>query len=581
MSGMSFSKRIFIIILSVIVFPTFLMFYYLHYKISSFTYKEISNTLEQTFLNSEGQLYELQENMVNLSHFFYSSSDFQNIMNQEEDYYEKYIKFEEILNSLVNSNLIQNEGLKITFFDHVENIYTNYGVNFQDYTFLLEEDWVKETSKKKGYLSWSLFHPSIFPDKPDGKNYISVARNIGCGILILSMDSDVLFQILDSYKYNATDETFIISDGKSVREQKEGTYINELELTNDLSGQSGNFSKTYGGHRYQVIYYTLSTPVTGQIRADKVVACIDSEYIAQRQRVFLIQTLLFIATFGVGLLLIVYLFSEAIVKPIKQMSRQMSNYTASEKLDIDYRYQDEIGELYRSFGYMADNITGLFEKLEKEYQIKERYRFESLRAQINPHFLFNTLNSIRWMAIIRKQDNIVKSIDDLTDILQYSMNKGEETVTLKQEIDSLYTYMSIQNTRFGMNYQLMIDLDQTLMECEMIKFSMQPIVENCIIHGFRDLPDGQIVVTGRREGAILLIRVKNNGNPISHEAIKQFEQEKHIGSRNHKKVTGIGVTNVDEIIRVTYGEEYGLKMFRENDWTIVEYSLPYIIKRGE
>ena len=185
------------------------------------------------------------------------------------------------------------------------------------------------------------------------------------------------------------------------------------------------------------------------------------------------------------------------------------------------------------------------------------------------------------MAIIRKQDNIVKSIDDLTDILQYSMNKGEETVTLKQEIDSLYTYMSIQNTRFGMNYQLMIDLDQTLMECEMIKFPMQPIVENCIIHGFKDLPDGQIVVTGRREGTILLIRVKNNGNPISHEAIKQFEQEKHIGSRSHKKVTGIGVTNVDEIIRVTYGEEYGLQMYRENDWTIVEYSLPYIIKRWE
>ena len=248
-----------------------------------------------------------------------------------------------------------------------------------------------------------------------------------------------------------------------------------------------------------------------------------------------------------------------------------------DKFQYQYPGKDEIGELYAAFEQMTCNINDLFEKLDHEYEVKERYRFELLRAQINPHFIFNTLNSIRWMAIIRKQDNIVESIDAMTDMLQYTMNKGSNEVTLKQELDSIRAYIYIQNLRYGGRCKLEVRITEELHNCRMLKFSLQPVVENCIIHGFKDLhTEGLIQIDGLRQGERLCLYVRNNGTLIADEALKKFEQEKGNGHRDVKQVTGIGMTNVDEIIRMTYGEEYGLHRYKERNMTVVKYILPYM-----
>ena len=141
----------------------------------------------------------------------------------------------------------------------------------------------------------------------------------------------------------------------------------------------------------------------------------------------------------------------------------MDSYTIEEEIrGIDILRKDEIGSLNRAFVRMSDKLKEAFRRLKAEQEIQERYRYESLRAQINPHFLFNTLTSIRWMAVIRGADNIVESIDALANLLRYSFGRDREQAYIKEELENIKNYVYIQNLRYGDHVSLDIDVDQEI-----------------------------------------------------------------------------------------------------------------------
>ena len=586
-----FELRVFLIIVIFLIIPIYFMFIYLNQSFSNYMDEEITNKVVQTISHSEAEIYTKQENLVNVSNLFMSDREFEKIMsNSEASYYEKCLYFDNIVNTLLSSNLFNMEELKITFFDKDERIYTNWGVNYNDYTFMLKEDWILQSNRDSGFLNWNMFQKSPFVEE-QGKDirYISLARSFSSstkntrtsGTLIISMNVDVLNNILEKYKFSEKDKIFIYTKEDNITFRNQFTSKNRedgIRILHKLNNTSNYFIDTLHSNKYMIYYYTLSNPFTYQGGEQKVVAMIDYQNIAENLNVYMLTTTLFFVIFSIIILIGVSYIAREIVKPIKDISAKVSSYQVGDVLEYDYPYFDEIGNLYETFAKMVINIKDLFEELEHEYKVKEKYRFESLRAQINPHFIFNTLNSIRWMAIIRKQDNIVNSIDAMTDILQYSMNRGSDFVTLEQELDSIHSYIYIQNMRYGESYELNIDIPNELYQCQMIKFSLQPIVENCIIHGFKDFKEkGVIIISGYAENDKLYIDIKNNGNVISDEAIEHFEKNKGQIHRDKSQVTGIGLANVDEIIRVTYGEEYGLNILKSKNNTVIRYTLAYQI----
>lgn len=586
-----FELRVFLIIVIFLIIPIYFMFIYLNQSFSNYMDEEITNKVVQTISHSEAEIYTKQENLVNVSNLFMSDREFEKIMsNSEVSYYEKCLYFDNIVNTLLSSNLFNMEELKITFFDKDERIYTNWGVNYNDYTFMLKEDWILQSNRDSGFLNWNMFQKSPFVEEQGkGIRYISLARSFSpstkntrtSGTLIISMNVDVLNNILEKYKFSEKDKIFIYTKEDNITFRNQFTSKNRedgIRILHKLNNTSNYFIDTLHSNKYMIYYYTLSNPFTYQGGEQKVVAMIDYQNIAENLNVYMLTTTLFFVIFSIIILIGVSYIAREIVKPIKDISAKVSSYQVGDVLEYDYPYFDEIGNLYETFAKMVINIKDLFEELEHEYKVKEKYRFESLRAQINPHFIFNTLNSIRWMAIIRKQDNIVNSIDAMTDILQYSMNRGSDFVTLEQELDSIHSYIYIQNMRYGESYELNIDIPNELYQCQMIKFSLQPIVENCIIHGFKDFKEkGVIIISGYAENDKLYIDIKNNGNVISDEAIEHFEKNKGQIHRDKSQVTGIGLANVDEIIRVTYGEEYGLNILKSKNNTVIRYTLAYQI----
>ena len=235
--------------------------------------------------------------------------------------------------------------------------------------------------------------------------------------------------------------------------------------------------------------------------------------------------------------------------------------------------KDEIGNLSRTFYDMEIKINDLFNQLKRESEVRERYRYQALRAQINPHFLFNTLNTIRWMAIIRKADNITEMIDALGTILKYSMEREGEFIPLKEELDMINKYIFIQNYRYGKTYLLTTNIPDELMEYPIIKFLLQPVVENAFIHAFKNF-DGEpeITISASHDDSAVWIHVCDNGTGVDEQVAEQLNEN---GNLARKKITGIGLANVNERIQIEYGKNFGIQIKRgENGGSVVKYCLP-------
>lgn len=342
------------------------------------------------------------------------------------------------------------------------------------------------------------------------------------------------------------------------------------------SARSGSLQENINGKEYLISYYTIPKPWVFNNSQMKVFHFTNYEEVSGQVQAVSRKMNTFIVLAVCMILAISYLATRMLVRPIEKLTEEMENYTLDTQVkSLDITRRDEIGKLNHAFYQMSDNIKGLFIRLEKENEIKEKYRFESLRAQLNPHFLFNTLTSIRFMAIIRGADNIVDSIDALAHMLKYSMSRGESMVPLKEELDNIKNYIYIQNCRYGEHCRLHIEMSKELQSLCIMKFILQPIVENAVIHGY-DKNKSQITIriSGRRQKDMLVIVVEDDGVGVSREVIERLEDPK--SSRvKESKLTGIGLANVDECIKISYGSEYGLKLESENGrGTRVIFRLP-------
>lgn len=270
-----------------------------------------------------------------------------------------------------------------------------------------------------------------------------------------------------------------------------------------------------------------------------------------------------------------------VVKPLKKLERHMARVNL-ENLDekVNVNADDEIGHLADNFNNMLERIENLKGQVVQEQEDKRKYELQVLQAQINPHFLYNTLDSIIWMAEIQ-DNNIVAMTEALAKLFRISLNKGNEEITLKKEIEHVKNYLIIQSMRYADKFTYEIVVDEKVEKCRIIKLILQPIVENSIYHGIKKKRgSGHITIRAFRKGEELRIQVSDDGCGMSHEMCRKMisyevEPENISGS-------GIGVKNVIERIQLRFGKKYGL--FYESEegiGTTVTYILPYCTEELE
>jgi len=571
------------------------MFSYMKSNFEQYVQKELSNTIIQGMSKSEQEIYKSFQNMANISTVIVMDDKLKNIMSDPNvDFYNKTVAFDGTVKNLMATNLFTVDDIKITFLDANGNVYSNWSMNYNDYSFLLNQDWVQESINQKGHITWSMFAPGyiIEPNKKEEK-YISLARSMlsdgvtgnRVGTLIISIGQSQFSNLLMQYSYAESDSVYVcLNNGEIIFKNDPQNFLPDTHVKDEVGlvtpGSSGSLRDAYQGKQYLVSYYTLSQPWTFNGQRLLVMHYTDYRGVMAQMDKFSQQINFSMVVFFVVMVLIMGFISTKIVKPIRVLARQMKVYSIDRELQgLNMTRQDEIGHLNRAFSRMSDNIRELFSKLNHEHEVREKYQFEALRAQVNPHFLFNTLNMIRWMAIIRKADNIVESIDALVNMLKFSMSRGGELVSLEEELSNIRSYVFIQNSRFGNRYEVKIEIEPEILPLQVVKFILQPVVENAVIHGF-DEENGMIWIYGEREGDILRLYVKDNGKGIPPDVIDQFSQSKGL-NRNEKKLTGIGLANVNERIQVIYGEQFGIHLESKlGEGTTVTYTLP-VIEGGE
>ena len=238
---------------------------------------------------------------------------------------------------------------------------------------------------------------------------------------------------------------------------------------------------------------------------------------------------------------------------------------------VHIRGSDELAKLGEMFNGMMAKLNDYFNRRLELQQKKTDMELEVLETQINPHFLYNTLDSIRWLAVIQNVDNLAQMTGALISLLRYNLSKDGPIVTLRMEIESVVNYMRIQQYRYGVNLELERRLNPETMDMEMPRFILQPLVENCILHAYAKADEiGAIAVESEMRENEWLLRVIDAGCGMLEDASAIETQVP--GSTRFKN---IGIANIRGRIRLYYGEGYGLRYLpREGGGTIAEINLP-------
>lgn len=480
----------------------------------------------------------------------------------------------ESLESITNS-YISVDSILLCFKD---NVYT-YGKTFTN----LNEIRLKyegDIIKRKGKSIWlpTTIMQGAFARKP--KDYIlSRAVNSKDGmvaIMYMFFSSDSLQKIIANPLLNKGGSSFYLlsSEGQVVvsKSEKEiGKKVNFKLPKENFDGNEGHFFiKDDSGSERLISYAKMTDPHWISVIIDKKSEILfDVNKITKLAVIFTVFYLVVISLGNIG----IYIF---IIRPTTRLSEGMDKVGNQEFSELKIPYGgNEIKHLTERFNQMSGKIRELIERVREEEAKKNEQRLKVLYMQIGPHFLYNTLNSIKWLAVLNKQDTIRQMIESVMKIMNgVTYESAQDMITIEHELKLLDSYIYIQKVRF-MGFDVYYDVPEEILNYKIDRFILQPFVENSILHGIRDMQAGgeiRIVIRLHDEKS-LQVDIYDNG--------KGIEKNEDINWSRERK-DSIGIKNVRERIYLHYGNNYGVVVENNPDKGVhVKLSLPAIRKEAE
>jgi two-component system sensor histidine kinase YesM len=260
-------------------------------------------------------------------------------------------------------------------------------------------------------------------------------------------------------------------------------------------------------------------------------------------------------------IVLVWFMSNRFTKPLRKLQRDIREVEKGNfKIRAETDALDEIGDLSNSFNKMVEEIERLIEKISINERKKKQIEMQSLQYQINPHFLYNTLNSVQWIARLHKVPDISEMLTSLIKLLRASLNSTNYLHTLEQELEMLDFYLKIQKQRYPDSFLVEYLVDSDLLTVYIPRFILQPLVENIFFHAFAD-GQGKISIEVTEKNHILQIAVKDNGRGMDVQTAENILNKK--SDRKRKTSSGIGIHNVEDKIKLYFGSMYGLRISSE------------------
>ncbi|MDF1496138.1 sensor histidine kinase [Caproiciproducens sp. CPB-2] len=436
------------------------------------------------------------------------------------------------------------------------------------------ENWFKNAARKIENCHFSTPHvQNLFVD-PDNKYrwVVSLSRSVELtsagsithGVLLVDMNFSGIEQICKNVDLGESGYIYLIDgNGEIIYHPRQQLIYSNLIHENNYAAaryDDGNHNETFEGQQ------RLVTVKTAGYTGWKIIAVTPTQDITSDYQQFRLFTLFFIF-FAIFLMIFVNMFlSSRIANPLKELELSVKELDRGNLsgVDISVSGSYEVQHLGKTIRSMVDQMRRLMDDIVAEQESKRRSELDALQSQINPHFLYNTLDSIIWMIENERYDGAVTMVTALARLFRISLSKGKNIITVSDELEHVRNYLTIQKMRYKNKFSYEISAEPETLKCATIKLIVQPLVENAIYHGMEFMSgDGEIRIKAYREGNDLYIDIIDNGLGMPQEQADALLTQETTKVRG--KGSGIGLKNVKERIQLYFGSEYGLAIYSEPD----------------
>lgn len=447
---------------------------------------------------------------------------------------------------------------------------------------LEKKEWYREAKEAGSEIVISSSHVQNLV-KGDYKWVVTLSRGIQNpktqkveGLFILDLNYDVINDLCESIHLGNKGYVYIVDQkGEIVYHPQQQLILsgvkNEL-LKEVLNQKTGISYKDENGENK--IYTTFRSGKTGWT----IVGVVYTSELVKREQamraMYIGMALALIVLAGV----IAIFLSDSITKPIKQLQAGMKKVQEGrfQPVYIDAGGDNEIASLNRSFNRMTEHIDELMKRNMAEQVEKRKSELKALQSQINPHFLYNTLDSIIWMIETDDSQQAIKMTSILARFFRQAIGNSDVFVTISQELEYTKNYLLIQQMRYRDKVTFDIQVNPDILECHIIKLVMQPLVENALYHGLKYKEGGgHIWITGYRLENKVILKVMDDGIGMDTETLQNLFRNKNKTGGKHN---GVGLGNIQNRLKLYYGEEYGIQVDSEREiGTAITIEIPFLL----
>ncbi|MDF2647169.1 MAG: histidine kinase [Paenibacillus sp.] len=590
-----FSKKMIISYLLLIMVPVAYLLSYFYYNSKEIIEKEVTEsmlaTINQVEINVSYRLSKVNE----ISDILVMNSDLhQNlkVTGETKSDYEQ-LNEQKSLSKIMDNIQTSPDIRKIRLFVDESKIYANEHVNFFSLPEAEQMPWYDAVVKQNGGMYWITTYSHKYLELRDPQYILSGARIIKDpdnyyrieGVVLLDIPLINIASILESVHFNRFDSSlFIIDENAQVIAHpdlsKIGAPIMPEAVFTSIQGQEQGIHKYNDGKDERfAIFKTI--PSTGW----KIVTSIPAQTINHANATYSSMTsfIILLISFLLFMLAVFVVFGLVTENMVKRIT-QITLLIRKEGIDtLDEPSKKSYGSVVRLEKSVDHMIATLRELINKNYgaQMREREaQLKALQAQINPHFLYNTLDSINWMALTRGATDISMMINALAAYFRLSLNRGKDIVTVEDELNLARVYLDIQKKRFpDFNYEMVVE--EEVLPCMLPKLTLQPVIENALLHGIQNKADriGTILISGQKIEEGIMLTVEDNGVGMDRETI-----DKIMNGLSQQSGKNFGLYNVHERLTLFTGEAGGIHiMSKPGEGTKVVIRMPHnkIIEKNQ
>lgn len=561
--NLSIRNRITISFLCLVIIPFLVLFIIFYKTISDYAYK-------MSIENQTNNLYSMQEQLDDICAGYQnlSMSVYYNGYENEEHVFTRE-GVHKTLDNLINTN----SGLLTAIWEGADETYVT-GKKFREQETVCEK-YREKVIAGNGRFVW-LPMENVHPYAGRGREILIAGR------VLYNQNKEeegiLWFYMSGAMMKNIFKRTDFLSGSRNFLMLTDGTFVWSPEENSDMAGEIADIYKKSS---------KKNSHVTEKVAGEKSLLVFRTSYdtkyvvLSVMPQSTILQEFQGIASVFWGSLCVIMLFMVLIFRilkkqiflPVNNLTYGVDRFAGGDlNIQLDSHETGEMKKLTDHFNTMVRKVNHLMENVKEEEKEKNEFKMQALMMQMSPHFIYNSLNTIKWIAVINKQENIRQMIESLIQIFMNMSKRTDENNKIRDEMELLQNYANIQKARF-LNFDLVIQADEDTMDLPVKRFLLQPIVENAIIHGLNQPEKIGLISIRVYQDGYLHVEITDNG--VGFE-VSQLKEKREPDTRH----TRIGLENVQQMLKLEYGDPYGMKIESAlGKGTKVSYLLP-IDKQG-